>query len=101
MLSVLEVNSCGIENIFFDEFDTYIESKEQSIEKTNIEKKNQETPSHLFLITKTHFVNHTFLLHRANCLSLYLQAYYLQKRKLTILQLYFIPFGKFDFLINV
>ena len=85
MLSALEVNSCGIENTFFDEFDTYIESKEQSIEKTNIEKKNKETPSHLFLITKTHFVNHTFLFHHANCPSLYLQAYYLQKRKLTIL----------------
>lgn len=30
-LSALEVNACGIENTFFDEYDTYIESKEQTV----------------------------------------------------------------------
>lgn len=32
ILSALEVNVCGIENTFFDDYDTYIESKTQKIE---------------------------------------------------------------------
>lgn len=41
-LSVLEVNAFGIENTFFDEYDTYVEGKEQNVETLIIEKKKKD-----------------------------------------------------------
>ncbi len=84
MLSALEVNAYGFQNTFFDEFDTYIESKEQVFEKATIKqpKKDKETSLPLFSVANTHFINPTFLVQVKNYSSLYSQ---LHKCKLTIL----------------
>lgn len=87
LLSALEVNACGIQNTFFDEFDTYIESKEQGIEKIALEqdKKNNKTSSLTLTVSFNYFEHPTFLVQPKNLPSLYLQPYRLQNCKLTIL----------------
>ena len=44
VISVLEVRAFGVENTFFDEYDTYIEGKQQTIESSagNEKKKDNE-----------------------------------------------------------
>ena len=87
LISALEVNAYGIQNTFFDEFDTYIESKEQIIEKVTFEqgKKDNETSSNIFSVPNICFVNHSFSYKSENYPSVRLQFYRLQNRKLTIL----------------
>lgn len=41
-ISALELNVFGIKNAFFDDFDTYIESKEQNLFIKNKEEKNKD-----------------------------------------------------------
>jgi len=87
LLSALEVNACGIHNTFFDEFDTYVESKEQGIEKIVLKQDNKDSIylSHTFTVPFSYFENPTFLVQPKYLTSLYLRTYRLQNCKLTIL----------------
>ena len=46
VISVLEVRAFGVENTFFDEYDTYIESKQQTIESNAGKEKRKTTKSY-------------------------------------------------------
>lgn len=88
LLSALEVNACGIKNTFFDEFDIYTESKEQSIEKVTIQqdkKSDEEVQSYIFLVSHSYFANPTILFQSESYFNFYSQFNHFQNRKLTIL----------------
>jgi hypothetical protein len=88
LLSVLEVNAYGVQNTFFDEYDTYIESKEQNFNKANIEqKKDNENTTYVFSIKNIFLFGNLPLFQPLKCkkLALYKHSQNLQNRKLTLL----------------